>query len=119
MTTLFVLTIFFLGHLCVFFCFKSSIQKQKITNDYLNRKELTKNRISELENTAIDNKRLLLNKNLKQLEFISEFEMYLEDKTLEKCSLEFLQEFNKIKLEAQLSTLKATNLLSSDFRLVA
>lgn len=53
-----------------------------------------------------------LNKSLRHLEFISTFEMYLENKNHKNFSVEFLQEFEKIKHEAQLTTLKSTNRLT-------
>jgi hypothetical protein len=62
------------------------------------------------------NKHFLLNKSLKQLEFIADFEKYLDEKTLENLSIEFLQEFEQIKIEAQLITLKVTNQLNLDTR---
>lgn len=55
---------------------------------------------------------LVLNKSLRHLEFISQFEMYLEDKNYKSFSIEFLQEFEKLKIEAQLTTLKTTNRLN-------
>ncbi len=55
---------------------------------------------------------LVLNKSLRHLEFISQFEMYLEDKNYKSFSIEFLQEFEKLKIEAQLTILKTTNRLN-------
>lgn len=118
MTTLFIYVIFFLGHLSVFFYFKNTFKRNlKPWECRTARKPKLETKNSN-ENT-IDNKLFLLNKNLRQLEFIAEFELYLEDKTLESCSLEFLQEFNQIKLEAQLSTLKTTSMLNSEIKQAA
>lgn len=64
-------------------------------------------------------KRMLLNKSLRHLEFISEFEMYLEDKNYKNFPIEFLQEFEKIKIEAQLSTLQNTHQLARDSKIAA
>ncbi|WP_340154391.1 hypothetical protein [uncultured Winogradskyella sp.] len=124
MTTLLIYGTLFLGHLCVYFYFRNSFKS------YLNPSERNTEKQARLEsnnnfssqnlkNNAVDNKLVLLNKSLRQLEFISEFEMYLEEKTLENCSLEFLQEFSRIKIEAQLSTLKTTNMLNSQVKLAA
>lgn len=52
---------------------------------------------------------ILLNKSLKHLEFISNFEIYLERATHKNFSIEFLQEFEKIKSHAQKITLKTVN----------
>ena len=45
--------------------------------------------------------------------------MYLEEKTLNNFSIEFLQEFEQIKIEAQLSTLKATSQLNNGVKMAA
>ncbi|WP_138432894.1 hypothetical protein [Winogradskyella algicola] len=59
-----------------------------------------------------DNNHVILNKTLRHLEFISQFEMYLEEKHYKNFSIEFLQEFEKIKHEAQITTIKTTNKLN-------
>jgi len=56
---------------------------------------------------------LLLDKSLKHLEFIAQFESYLESKHSEKFSLEFLQEFESIKREAQINTIRTSQQLNS------
>jgi hypothetical protein len=72
-----------------------------------------------LTNKLKDNNNIILNKSLKHLEFISEFEMYLEDKNYKMFPIEFLQEFEKIKLDAQLTTLKTTKRLNADLKKAA
>lgn len=62
---------------------------------------------------------LLLDKSLKHLEFIAQFESYLESKNSEKFSLEFLQEFENIKREAQITTIRTTQQLNSTLALAA
>lgn len=64
-------------------------------------------------NKLKDNNNVILNKSLKHLEFINQFEMYLEDKNYKKFPIEFLREFDKIKQDAKLTTLKATQLLNT------
>ena len=124
MITLFIYGTLLLGHLSVYFYFRNNfktslipLERRTVKNTQLE----TKNSFSSknLKNNAIDNKLVLLNRNLRQLEFISEFEMYLEEKALKNCSLEFLQEFSKIKIEAQLSTLKTTQMLNSEAKIAA
>lgn len=62
---------------------------------------------------------MLLNKRLRHLEFISEFEMYLDDKNYKNFSIAFLQELKNIKIEAQLSACKATTMLSEHTKIAA
>tara|TARA_B100001059_G_C17834333_1_gene586876 strand:- start:782 stop:1090 length:309 start_codon:yes stop_codon:yes gene_type:complete len=45
--------------------------------------------------------------NLKQLEFISNFEMHLDNKDVDSYSLSFLQELSKIKKSAKLNTIQS------------
>ena len=45
--------------------------------------------------------------NLKQLEFISNFEMHLDNKDVDSYSLSFLQELSKIKQSAKLNTIQS------------
>ncbi|MBD3864098.1 hypothetical protein [Olleya marilimosa] len=45
--------------------------------------------------------------NLKQLEFISNFEMHLDNKAVDSYSLSFLQELSKIKQSAKLNTIQS------------
>jgi len=68
---------------------------------------------TKLTNQLDLNEEIILNKSLKHLEFISKFEMYLEEKNFHKFPIEFLQEFDKIKIEAQLTTLKTTSQLTN------
>ena len=49
----------------------------------------------------------LLQHNLKQLEIILSFEMNLDNNNLDKYSLSFLQEFEKIKHIAQINTIES------------
>lgn len=93
------------------------------TQNYLGVKKATDLKVQKIEienatrsktmtNKVEDNNYAILNKSLKHLEFISQFEMYLEEKHYKNFSIEFLQEFEKIKREAQLTTLKTTNKLN-------
>lgn len=117
MTTVFIYGLSLIGHLSFYFCFVNNFKRDE--------KPLEKKTVSKIEvetndnlisknskNKVVEDKLCLLNKNLRQLEFISEFEMYLEEKTLKNCSLEFLQQFKTIKIEAQLSALKTTKKLN-------
>ncbi|MEQ3665915.1 MAG: hypothetical protein ABNH24_14925 [Olleya sp.] len=45
--------------------------------------------------------------NLKQLEFISNFEMHLDNKDVDSYSLSFLQELSIIKQSAKLNTIQS------------
>jgi len=45
--------------------------------------------------------------NLKQLEFISNFEMHLDNKAVDSYSLSFLQELSNIKQSAKLNTIQS------------
>ncbi|WP_407556582.1 hypothetical protein [Winogradskyella sp. 4-2091] len=124
MTTLLIYGTLLLGHLCVYFYFRNNF-KSFLNSSSKETLKIEKPKSSEYlrsENqstNAVDNTFVLLNKSLRQLEFISEFEMYLEENTLKNYSLEFLQEFSKIKMEAQLSTLKTTNLINSQVKIAA
>ncbi|MBT8325834.1 MAG: hypothetical protein KJO96_11095, partial [Winogradskyella sp.] len=62
---------------------------------------------------------MLLDKSLKHLEFISQFESYLDTKNSEKFPAEFLQEFENIKREAQIATIKTTQQLNHSLALAA
>ena len=124
MTTLFTYAILFLGHLCVYLCFKNSAQVS-ISKSYFSTSKRVLNqklvacyqKCEKLKPSSTIDENMLLNKSLKHLEFISEFEMYLEQRTLAYFSKEFLQEFEQIKRNAQLSTLKMTNQLNTTARL--
>jgi len=63
---------------------------------------------------SISNTKALLGKNLKHLELISEFELYLESKNYKKFSIELFQELERLKTKAQLSTLKSTSQLNDN-----
>lgn len=124
MTTLLIYGTLLIGHLSVYFYFRNNFksclnlsQRRTKTQTQLDTKDNLSSK--NLKNNAVDNKLVLLNKSLKQLEFISEFEMYLEEKTLKNFSLEFLQEFNKIKIEAQLSTLKTADMITNQVKMAA
>tara|TARA_R110002049_G_scaffold260127_1_gene435970 strand:- start:1085 stop:1417 length:333 start_codon:yes stop_codon:yes gene_type:complete len=110
MSTLFIYTVFLLGHLSIYFYFKNnlSIYTNVLENANISSPKLrllkTDNSI-KLTNSIVNEKKMLLQQNLRQLEFINEFEMYLDEKSLKNFSIEFLQEFEQIKIEAQLSTL--------------
>ncbi|WP_299102213.1 hypothetical protein [uncultured Winogradskyella sp.] len=124
MTTLLIYGTLLLGHLCVYFYFRNNFKSflnssSKETLKIEKPKSPEYFRSKNQSTNAVDNTFVLLNKSLRQLEFISEFEMYLEENTLKNYSLEFLQEFSKIKMEAQLSTLKTTNLINSQVKIAA
>ena len=124
MSTIFIYTLFLLGHLCVYFYFKNSLilSSNVLENTNKSHPQLTLleiNHSDKLINSITNNKKMLLQKNLRQLEFINEFEMYLEEKTLKNMSIEFLQEFERLKIEAQLSTLKATSQLNYSLKMAA
>lgn len=124
MSTLFIYAILLIGHLNVYFYFKHTIKSYSNIsgNNNIQKPQIVlEERVTSLNLTKniLNNKQMLLNKNLRQLEFIFEFEMYLEEKTLKNLSLEFLQEFEKIKTEAQLSTLKTTSQLNNRLKMVA
>lgn len=88
---------------------------KKSTNVKLQKIEVEKaTRPKAITNKVEDNNHVILNKSLKNLEFISQFEMYLEEKNYKNFSIEFLQEFQKIKREAQLATLKTTSKLNKE-----
>ncbi len=78
-----------------------------------------KRTVDKISNDVIENNHVILNKSLMHLEFISRFEMYLEDKNYKMFPIEFLQEFEKIKIEAQLKTLKSTNRMTYDKKMAA
>lgn len=124
MTTLFIFATLLLGHLCVYFYFRNNFKSYLNPTErrYLKKNQLeTEDNLSsqKIKNNADDDRLILLNKSLKRLEFISKFEIYLEKKALENCTLEFLQEFSRIKIEAQLSTLKTTNMLNCKMKIAA
>lgn len=124
MSTLFIYTVFLLGHLSVYFYFKNnlSLSSNVLENTNKSHSKLTlveTDHSQKVTNSISNNKKMLLQKNLRQLEFINEFEMYLEEKTLNNFSIEFLQEFEQIKIEAQLSTLKATSQLNNGVKMAA
>ncbi|WP_282030447.1 hypothetical protein [Winogradskyella eximia] len=124
MSTLFIYTIFLLGHLSVYFYFKNNLSLSSNVLEYNNKSnpQLTiveTNHSQKVTNSIANNKKMLLQKNLRQLEFINEFEMYLDEKSLNNFSIEFLQEFEQIKIEAQLSTLKATSQLNNVVKMAA
>jgi hypothetical protein len=62
---------------------------------------------------------VVLNKNLKHLEFISQLEPYMESTESVLLSSEFLQEFESSKLNTQLSVLKSTQILNASNRIAA
>ncbi|WP_405575286.1 hypothetical protein [Winogradskyella sp. Asnod2-B02-A] len=124
MSTLFIYTVFLLGHLSVYFYFKNnlSLSSNVLENTNKSHSKLTlveTDHSQKVTNSISNNNKMLLQKNLRQLEFINEFEMYLEEKTLNNFSIEFLQEFEQIKIEAQLSTLKATSQLNNGVKMAA
>lgn len=124
MSTLFIYTVFLLGHLSVYFYFKNSLILCSNVLENTNRispqlPSLEAHNSQKVTNSIANNKKMLLQKSLRQLEFINEFEMYLDEKSLNNFSIEFLQEFEQIKIEAQLSTLKVTGQLNNGLKLAA
>lgn len=124
MSTLFISAILLLGHLSFYFYFKNDFNRcftllghqKNVKGQSIQNENVV---VSKLTNNILENKKILLHKSLRQLEFISEFEMYLEKNTIKNFSLEFLQEFEQIKIEAQLSTLKTTSQLNSNLKMAA
>ena len=124
MSTIFIYTLFLLGHLCVYFYFKNSLTLCSNVLENTNRispqlPSLEAHNSQKVIGSIESNKKMLLQKSLRQLEFINEFEMYLDEKSLNNFSIEFLQEFEQIKIEAQLSTLKATSQLNYSLKMAA
>lgn len=121
-----------LAQLSIYFYLKNNIKNLQFF-DYSDYSSPLENEVIEKSNTIPqknsvadkftnnieEHKLTLLNKSLKHLEFISEFEMYLEDKNYKNFPIEFLQEFEKIKIEAQLSALKSTSQLTNSIQLAA
>lgn len=126
MNILSIYLILLLTQVSIYFYFKNNIENIKFykysvfanptQNEVLDKKEMPqveKFKPVNLTNKIEDNNYAILNKSLRHLEFISQFEMYLEDKNYKMFPIEFLQEFEKIKLEAQITTLKTTNRLNT------
>lgn len=132
MNTLIIYFILCLAQLSIYFFLKNNIKNLKFFN-YGNYSKLINNEVAEpteaskteinrpaiLPNKVKNNDYIILNKSLKHLEFISRFEMYLEDESYKNFPIEFLQEFEKIKLEAQLSALKTTTKLNTGIKRAA
>lgn len=129
MKYLFIFFVFTLSQLSLYFYLKGRLYNFKFINlndyNYLfqkNKKAKVKSKldhklfIEEKNQDLAIKDQVLLNKSLRHLEFISEFELYLEDKNYKKFPIEFLQEFEKIKIEAQLSTLYKAKQLSNNIR---
>ena len=119
-----------LAQFSIFFYLKSTINNLKILS-YEDYSEPLKMKVIEAEeeiisgpkeikmaNTITDNieikDQMILNKSLQHLDFISNFERYLEDKNYKNFSIEFLQELDRVKVEAQLSTLKMSEQLNNN-----
>ncbi len=90
-----------LKKISVYFKYHPKILKVK-TN------EKAKTLVSEID----EDSSIIFDKKLKHLDFISQFEMYLDGKNSSSFSVEFLQEFEKIKLETQRTTLEMVNVLN-------
>lgn len=132
MNYLFIFFVFTLSQLSLYLYLKGRLYNFKLINlndyNYLFQKSKKVN-----VNSKLDHKRIIeedhldlaikdqvsLNKSLRHLEFISEFELYLENKNYKKFPIEFLQEFEKIKIEAQLSTLNNAQQLNKKLRTAA
>lgn len=94
------------------YCVKNYLNvKQSIFADAQKIKDAKITEPKNLTVKIVDNDHFELNKNLKHLEFISQFEMYLEERNYKNFSIEFLQAFEKMKHNVQLTTLKATKQL--------
>ncbi len=109
-------SIVFINKVNKFVGFDSSIEQKAIDASNPTEKEVPVITIPKAQACA---DLLLLDKSLKHLEFIAQFECYLEKKNSEKFSAEFLQEFENIKREAQIDTIKTTQQLSSALALAA
>ena len=55
-----------------------------------------------------DHNRIILQRSLRQLEFIAQLEFYLQEKRCDSYSIEFLQEFETVKRKTQQSVIKST-----------
>ena len=133
MNSILIFLILALAQLSVYFYLKNNITDLRFVNNLKSTevsktiepikkpslKPTTQDTKKVITNDLDASKRMLLNKSLRHLEFISEFEMYLEDKNYKNFPIEFLQEFEKIKIEAQLSTLQNTHQLARDSKLAA
>jgi len=113
MTILYISILFFAVHAMVFCGYNLSQNRKLKTNikfgkqDEFKSSKLERNQklnVSKLEDSLENNSQIILNNSLRQLEFISEFDMYVDTKTLKNVSVEFLIEFKKKKKEAQLVT---------------
>ena len=133
MNSILIFLILALAQLSVYFYLKNNITDLRFVNNLKatevsktiepikkpSLKPTTQDTKKVITNDLDASKRMLLNKSLRHLEFISEFEMYLEDKNYKNFPIEFLQEFEKIKIEAQLSTLQNTHQLARDSKIAA
>ncbi len=91
----------------ILFKIRAFITKEKQT------KELeSKNNTKRSDDNTKTNYNKLLNRNLKQLEFVNHFDFYLQDKSKKNISLDFLKKLAQIKLEAQINTITTANLIS-------
>lgn len=132
MNTVHLFIIILLSQLSIYFYLKNNIKNLRLFNfkDYnspLPNEVIKKTKLQSKESLSSnkliksmeENEHILLNKSLRHLEYISEFEMYLDDKNHENFPVEFLQEFEKIKIEAQLIVLKSTSQLTNSAKLAA
>ena len=133
MNSILIFLILALAQLSVYFYLKNNITDLRFVNNLKSTevsktiepikkpslKPTTQDTKKVITNDLDASKRMLLNKSLRHLEFISEFEMYLEDKNYKNFPIEFLQEFEKIKIEAQLSTLQNTHQLTRGSKIAA
>ena len=87
----------------------NSVQNKSIESEEKN--EAATHNVLESETDESQQAHFILKKSLLQLEFISIFEAYLEDESFQDTSLEFLHEFEEIKRQAQINTLRFTNKL--------
>lgn len=133
MNSIFLFLILTLAQLSLYFYLKDNIHNFsyiyyiKISDPQLSEEIISNSAVKPINEKAKkvvtlnleESKHIILNKKLRHLEFISEFEMYLEDKNYKMFPIEFLQEFEKIKKEAQLSLLQSTNQLVKPSKLAA
>jgi hypothetical protein len=124
MNLVFTYSILAVAQISIYFYLKNSIKNLNFLQ-YIGYSKSTKNKGAQITEQPINNlpepvksandskskTQIVLNKSLAHLEFISQFEMYLEDKNHKNFSIEFLQEFEKIKIEAQLNILNITTSL--------
>ena len=92
---------------------KSKLKKSKNTNQLKNKFLKKDNFKSDYQKKKNNNEKSKLNYHLKNLEFILNFELYLTKNNIHTLSHINLNEFYKLKEEAQLKVLESTKKCNS------